>query len=223
MVLRGLYAIADTGFLMAGGAPLQEFAESLQAAGVELIQLRDKSGSPRQVLAQGAVLRDVFAHGQGLLVMNDRADLALLAGFDGVHVGQQDLGVEDVRRALKARAGSAEREDELSSGLPKIVGVSTHTDLQVRQADLTSADYVAIGPVFATGTKLDASPVVGLEGVRRARGLTSKPLIAIGGIARENAASVLAAGADSVAVISGLLVAGESVEKVARDFLALFR
>ena len=83
------------------------------------------------------------------------------------------------------------------------------------------ADYVAVGPVFATATKMDAEPVVGLEGVRRARGLTTKPLVAIGGITRENCRSVVEAGADSVAVISGLIVAGETVEKVARDFLAI--
>ena len=101
------------------------------------------------------------------------------------------------------------------------VGVSTHTEDQVRVADASCADYVAIGPVFATGTKVDADAVVGLEGVRRARALTTKPLVAIGGITRENARSVVEAGADSVAVISGLFVDGESVEKVARDFLEL--
>jgi thiamine-phosphate pyrophosphorylase len=102
-----------------------------------------------------------------------------------------------------------------------VVGVSTHTEAQVWTAELSCADYVAIGPVFATGTKVDAEAVVGLEGVRRARALTAKPLVAIGGITRENARSVVDAGADSVAVISGLFVAGESVEKVARDFLEL--
>jgi thiamine-phosphate pyrophosphorylase len=99
--------------------------------------------------------------------------------------------------------------------------VSTHTHAQVIAADAGAADYVAIGPVFATGTKLDAAAVVGLEGVRRARALTRKPLVAIGGITRENARSVIEAGADSVAVISGLLVAGETIEKVARDFLEI--
>ena len=100
-----------------------------------------------------------------------------------------------------------------------IVGVSTHTAEQVLGGG--EADYVAVGPVFATGTKPDAEPVIGLEGVRRARALTGKPIVAIGGITRENARSVVEAGADSVAVISGLLVPGETVEKVARDFLAI--
>jgi thiamine-phosphate pyrophosphorylase len=103
------------------------------------------------------------------------------------------------------------------------VGVSTHTEEQVRVADLSCADYVAVGPVFATGTKVDAEPVIGLEGVRRARRLTKKPIVAIGGITRANARSVIDAGADSVAVISALLVEGETVEKVARDFLEILR
>ena len=101
----------------------------------------------------------------------------------------------------------------------RLVGLSTHSVEQVIGAG--EADYVAVGPVFATATKMDAEPVVGLEGVRRARGLTTKPLVAIGGITRENCRSVVEAGADSVAVISGLIVAGETVEKVARDFLAI--
>ncbi len=103
------------------------------------------------------------------------------------------------------------------------LGVSTHTEEQVRRAELSCADYVAVGPVFATGTKLDAEPVVGLEGVRRARLLTTKPIVAIGGITRGNARSVFDAGADSVAVIGGLLVEGESVTKVAGDFLDVLR
>jgi thiamine-phosphate pyrophosphorylase len=103
------------------------------------------------------------------------------------------------------------------------VGVSTHTEEQVRVADASCADYVAVGPVFATGTKVDAEPVIGLEGVRRARSLTTKPIVGIGGITRSNAKSVIDAGADSVAVISALFVEGETVEKVARDFLEILR
>ena len=138
--------------------------------------------------------------------MNDRADLALLGDFVGVHVGQEDLLPEDARRVI---------------GSERWVGVSTHNEAQVRAAELSCADYVAIGPVFTTGTKLNAEPVVGLDGVRRARALTSKPLVAIGGVTRENARSVMDAGANSVAVISGLFVPGETVEKVARDFLEI--
>ena len=240
MILPKLYAIADVGVLAARGVGLREFAEGLRAAGVSLVQLRDKSGSPERVLAGAAVLREVFAktvavghahrnddeavdrmgHPECLLIMNDRADLAVLAGFDGVHVGQGDLSVGDARKVLTfADPTSIPIEPGLRWGTRRVVGLSTHTAEQVVAAG--EADYVAVGPVFATGTKLDAEAVVGLEGVRRARAMTQKLLVAIGGITRENCRSVVDAGADSVAVISGLLVPGETVEKVARDFLAI--
>ena len=139
------------------------------------------------------------------LIMNDRADLALVADFDGVHVGQDDLSPESVRRII---------------GPERWLGVSTHNPDQLREADLTSADYLAIGPVFSTSSKDKPDPVVGLEGVRRARRLTRKPLVAIGGITRANAASVLEAGADSVAVISDLL---REPRKSAEEFFRILR
>lgn len=203
-----LYAIADAGMLAARGVSLEEFAQGLRAAGVGLVQYRDKAGSPQEVLRAAAVLHDALAGTACRLIMNDRADLAVLAGFDGVHVGQGDLAPEDAQRVV---------------GPSREVGLSTHTEGQVSAADLSCADYVAIGPVFATGTKADTEQVVGLNGVRRARGLTRKPLVGIGGITRANARGVIEAGADSVAVISALLAPGESIEKVARDFLELLR
>ena len=139
------------------------------------------------------------------LILNDRADLCLAADFDGVHVGQDDLSPEAVRRII---------------GPNRWLGVSTHNPEQLRQADLTSADYLAIGPVFQTSSKENPDPAVGLEGVRRARALTRKPLVAIGGITRANAASVIAAGADSVAVISDLL--GDP-RKSAEEFFRVLR
>jgi len=207
-MMARLYAIADAGVLAARGVALEDFARELRAAGVELVQYRDKVGSPQEVLRGAAVLREAMAGSGCRLILNDRADLAVLAGFDGVHVGQRDLEPEDARRVV---------------GAERMVGVSTHTESQVRAAELSCADYVAIGPAFATGTKADAEQVVGLEGVRRARALTTKPLVAIGGITRANARSVIEAGADSVAVISALFAPGESVEQVARDFLDLLR
>src|SRR6202034_2372866 len=139
------------------------------------------------------------------LIMNDRADLALVAEFDGVHVGQDDLLPESVRRII---------------GVERWLGVSTHNPEQVQEADQTSADYLALGPVFSTSSKEKPDPVVGLEGVRRARQLTRKPLIAIGGITRANAASVIEAGADSVAVISDLL---REPGKSAEEFFRILR
>jgi thiamine-phosphate pyrophosphorylase len=206
--LPRLYAIVDAQVLAGRGIALADFARSLRAAGVTLAQYRDKAGSPQEILAAAAILREVFAGSDAKLIMNDRADLAVLAGFDGVHVGQEDLSPQDAR----AVAGS-----------DRIVGLSTHNDAQVRAADASCADYIAIGPAFATGTKENPDPVVGLEGIRRARTLARKPLVAIGGITRENARTLIDAGADSVAVISGLIVPGESVEKVARDFLEFLR
>ena len=208
MIVSRLYAIVDADVLAAQGIPLAAFARELRAAGVTLLQYRDKNGSPQQVLRGAEILRDAMAGSACRLIMNDRADLAVLANFDGVHVGQGDLSPADARRVV---------------GTDRIVGVSTHTDDQVRRADQSCADYIAIGPVFATGTKLNSDPVVGLEGVRRARALTTKPLVAIGGITRSNARSVIDAGADSVAVISSLFAANQSPEQVARDFLARLR
>lgn len=208
LVLPRLYAIIDAGFLGTRRIGAEDFARALVDAGVTLLQYRDKSSAPADVLRNTALIRDVVDGGVCRLIMNDRADLTVLAGWVGVHVGQGDLSPEEARRVV---------------GAERWIGVSTHTDEQVRLAELSCADYVAVGPVFATGTKTDAEPVIGLEGVRRARALTMKPLVAIGGITRENARRVVDAGADSVAVISALLVEGEPVEKVARDFLALLR
>ena len=201
-----LYPILDVGLLAERGVRAEAFAWEMRSAGVEVLQYRDKMCGAASFLRNAEVVRRVFAGCGCRLICNDRADLTALAGWDGVHVGQGDLGAEDARRVV---------------GKGRIVGVSTHTCCQVRAAEASCADYVAIGPVFATGTKLDASAVVGLEGVRRARALTGKPLVAIGGITRENARSVVEAGADAVAVISALVAAGERPGRVAEDFLAV--
>jgi thiamine-phosphate pyrophosphorylase len=208
MTISRLYPIVDEGLLQLRGIALGRVAEDLKAAGVQLLQYRNKVGEPDSILRSAAVLWEVFDGTGCRLMMNDRADLAVLAGFGGVHVGQGDLSPEDARRVV---------------GAERWVGVSTHNDEQVQIANETGADYIAVGPVFATGTKVDAEPVIGLEGVRRARALTKKPIVAIGGITRANARSVIDAGADSVAVISALFVEGETVEKVARDFLEILR
>jgi len=221
MIVPRLYAIADMETLARRGIELREFAEGLRAAGVTWIQLRDKAGTPQEVLEAAQVLREVFAGTGCVLIMNDRVDLGALARFDGVHVGQEDLSVGDARRVLKARNQHGGHGGYTEETQREVVGVSTHSEEQVGAADAGEADYVAIGPIFRTGTKMDAEAVVGLAGVRRARELTRKPLVAIGGITRENCRSVVEAGADSVAVIGGMLAAGEMVEQVARDFLRI--
>jgi thiamine-phosphate pyrophosphorylase len=207
MTLPRLYAIVDRATLDSRGVRVGEFAREVRDAGVRLVQYRDKRGSPQQILRAAAEISHVFSDVvDAVLVMNDRADFALLAGW-GVHVGHEDLAPGDARKVLGAA----------------VIGVSTHTEAQVTEADADAADYVAIGPVFATASKADTEPMVGLEGVRRARALTSKPLVAIGGITRENARSVVEAGADSVAVIGALLAAGERLGAIAEDFLDILR
>lgn len=193
-----LYAIIDAAFFPDTVA-LLVFSGELHAAGVTLFQYRNKSGNARQMLSHARELRRQLAGAR--LIMNDRADLCLAANFDGVHVGQEDLSVDGARRVL---------------GDKLWVGVSTHIPEQVRAAAATSGDYVAVGPVFPTSTKANPDPVIGLEGVRQARSLTGKPLVAIGGITRQNCRSVLEAGADSVAVISDLL---DAPRKSAEEFL----
>ncbi|QMV20152.1 thiamine phosphate synthase [Granulicella sp. 5B5] len=207
-----LYAIADRATLDARSIAVADFAAALVSACVGLVQYRDKVNPPQQILAAAAEITSAFASRDCLLVMNDRADLAALAGWSAVHVGQGDLFVADAQQVLSRNIGQQ-----------GIVGLSTHTDEQVLAADQTDAAYIAIGPVFSTTTKPDAEQPVGLEGVRRARSLTSKPLVAIGGITRYNASSVLDAGADSVAVISGLFAPGQTLAESVEDFLACLR
>lgn len=194
-----LYAIIDASFFP-DTAALLAFAAELRAAGVTLLQYRNKRDNARHILSQVRELRRKLEDAR--LIMNDRADLCLAGGLDGVHVGQEDLSVEGARRVVGERLW---------------VGISTHVPEQVREAGASSADYVAVGPVYPTSTKANPDLVIGLEGVKMARSLTSKPLVAIGGITRQNCRSVLEAGADSVAVISDLLDApGKSAEEFLR-------
>jgi thiamine-phosphate pyrophosphorylase len=200
-MLPRLYAILDTSFF-SDSEILFSTVEELLAGGVTLLQYRDKSGNARQMLEQAGELKRRLGSSVKL-IMNDRADLCLAAEFDGVHVGQEDLSPEGARRVI---------------GESMWLGVSTHNPEQVKEADKTSADYIAIGPVFPTVSKANPDRVVGLEGVRKARALTRKPLVAIGGINRANFRSVIEAGADSVAVISDLM---REPRKSAEDFLCI--
>jgi thiamine-phosphate pyrophosphorylase len=203
ILLPRLYAIVDSS-TVPSREQVMPFVKELATAGCLLLQYRNKSGNARAMLEQARDLKK-YLGSSVRLIMNDRADLCLAADFDGVHVGQDDLSPEAVRKII---------------GPDRWLGVSTHNPEQLREADLTSADYLAIGPVFATSSKEKPDPIVGLEGVRRARALTSKPLVAIGGITRANAASVIEAGADSVAVISDLL---REPRKSAEEFFRILR
>ena len=188
--LPRLYPILDAGLLLRSGLSIEAFARQLRETGVRFLQYRDKDANDEVVLERAALLRRIFPSSDSCLILNDRVSLVRATGYDGVHVGQGDLSPAEVRAAL---------------GPGVLIGVSTHGEDQLREAAAGPADYVAIGPVYATRSKEVPDPVVGLEGVRAARALTAKPLVAIGGIGRMNCAAVIEAGADSVAVISDLL------------------
>jgi thiamine-phosphate pyrophosphorylase len=183
-----IYAILDAS-RFSSEQLLFDAANELATAGAKIIQYRNKSADARITLQQAKELK-MRIGSRAKLIMNDRADLCLAAEFDGVHLGQDDLLPESARQIIGTR---------------RWLGVSTHNPEQVVKADRTSADYIAIGPVFATVSKANPDPIVGLDGVRRARELTTKPLVAIGGINRQNCLSVIEAGADSIAVISDLV------------------
>jgi thiamine-phosphate pyrophosphorylase len=202
-----LYAIIDAARLKTI-SPV-DMAEILVGAGVKLIQYRDKKGSSGRMLDVSSQIANCVRGAGVTFIVNDRADVAFMARADGVHVGQDDLPVESARRVL-------ETGSQPGLSRPRIIGCSTHNLWQVTEADGTSADYVAFGPVFATNSKERPDPVVGLAGVKTARGATRKPLVAIGGITLDGAAAVIQAGADSVAIIGDLLT---DTENRAREFL----
>ncbi len=215
MKVPRVYPIIDFSCFAAQPDPISaviRYAEELIAAGATLIQLRDKSQpeQPKRFLSCARELRRVTLD-RATFIINDRVDICLAADADGVHLGQNDLSPESARRIFDSKTF-----DQVKDGKTRIIGFSTHNLAQVIAADALPIDYIAIGPVFATGSKANPDPVIGLEGVRQARGVTKKPLVAIGGITRQNCSQVKAAGADAVAVISDLL---ESPAKAFADFL----
>ncbi|AXC14862.1 Thiamin-phosphate pyrophosphorylase [Acidisarcina polymorpha] len=213
-ILPRLYPILDASVLAGEGVAreqqLQRLGQELLESGVTLLQYRNKSGGEAEVLADARILRDGMPAGKCLLILNDYPRLAVEAQFDGVHLGQGDMPASQGRAIL---------------GNDRVLGLSTHNLEQLAAAERSSANYVAIGPVFATSSKQNPDPVVGLEGVKRARMLTTKPLVAIGGITLETCRQVVDAGADSIAVISSLFSdqGGRAPAKVAEDFFAKLR
>ena len=189
-----LYAITDRQW---SNCTHEEIVRMLLDGGASLIQLRDKEASGRELLDQAIACLKLTREAGATLIINDRVDVALTAGADGVHLGQDDLSVAEAREIL---------------GEDKIIGVSTHSIDQFRAALETSANYIAIGPIFPQLTKENPAPVVGLEMVREARKLTDRPLVAIGGINLGRAPEVIEAGADCVAVISALYPLPEKVD-----------
>ena len=186
--------------------PLDALLPRVLEVGVDVVQLRDKDLEARPLLALAAVVRRRTEEFGALFVMNDRVDLALAAGADGVHVGQQDLPVEEARRQI---------------GSGRLLGLSTHTREEVLAAAATTVDYIAVGPVFATPTK-PGRPAVGPELVSFAAGRASVPFFAIGGIDRGSLPAVLAAGARRVAVVRALTDAPDPAT-VARELAGALR
>jgi thiamine-phosphate pyrophosphorylase len=198
-MLPRIYPIVDAANFSTSRDVL-EFARQLTVGGATLIQYRNKKGSARHMLSDARNLR--LASTENVRwIMNDRPDLCLAAGFDGVHLGQDDLSPESARNVVKEG---------------KWVGISSHSVEQAIAADATTADYIAIGPIFSTRSKDRPDPVLGLEGLKKVRSATRKPLVAIGGITLANCRSVIDVGADSVAVISALL---SSPAKTVEDFI----
>jgi thiamine-phosphate pyrophosphorylase len=191
LVLPRLYVILDAALLT---VPETECAQKLADAGVRLLQYRNKRASARELFESSKRLSSLLIPRGVTFVVNDRADVASAAEASGVHVGQEDLEAEAARAVV---------------GTSKLLGVSTHNLEQFRRAAASSADYIAVGPIFATSTKSNPDPVVGMDFVRKVRLLTDKPIVAIGGITLERAPEIIESGADSVAVIGDILGAHE--------------
>jgi thiamine-phosphate diphosphorylase len=201
--LPKLYAITDRQW---SNYAHEEIVRMLLNGGASFIQLRDKEASARELLDQAMACLKLTRKAGATLIINDRVDVALTAGADGVHLGQDDLSVAEAREIL---------------GVDRIIGVSTHSIAQFRAALETSADYIAVGPVYPTMTKENSAAVVGLKLVREARKLTDRPLVAIGGINHRRAPKVIAAGADCVAVISALYPLPKKVDLTSKPEITL--
>jgi thiamine-phosphate pyrophosphorylase len=200
--LPRLYPILDSGVLAARGCALETAARALIEAGAGILQIRHKARWRRSSFAEAERIAALCRNRGVPLVINDRADIAALLTA-GVHVGQDDLAPRDARRLVGADA---------------MLGYSTHNAAQLAAGDNEPVSYLAIGPIFATASKDNPDPVLGLSGLARVRPLTNHPLVAIGGITRKNARSVLAAGADSVAVIGDLLPEVVTMESLRNRF-----
>jgi len=200
--LPPLYAIVDP--LDTGRDPV-ELARSLLAGGARLVQLRLKGATSRDTHAAAERIAPLARAAGALFLVNDRPDIARAVGADGVHLGQGDLSIAAARRVLGAAA----------------VGISTHDLDEARAAEDAGADYIGVGPIYATGSKTSALPPRGLELIRAVRAAVRCPIVAIGGITPATAPAVRAAGADAVAMIAALVRAGDPGEAVSRTLTLL--
>lgn len=205
MRITSFYPILDTEAAARHGIGPVDAAARILEGGARLLQLRHKGFFSREVFRQAKEIAELCREADAVLVMNDRADIARLLGA-GLHLGQDDLPPTDARRVL---------------GEGALLGFSTHNEAQLRAAALEPADYLALGPIFGTSTKLNPDPVVGIGELRRLRGLTDRPLVAIGGITRANARSVLETGADSVAAIGDLFPEDRNIRGRVEEWISL--
>jgi thiamine-phosphate pyrophosphorylase len=191
---------------LARGRSLTDIAVAAVRGGATMVQLREKAATTREFLEEARALKALLAPLGIPLIINDRLDIAMAIDADGVHVGQTDLPVEEVRRI---------------AGPGKMIGLSITNAPQILRPDAAAADYLGIGPLYQQQTKDDASTPLGVEGFKRLRAQTGKPVMAIGGLKPDNSAPVLAAGADGLAVVSAIVAADEP-EAAARQFARLF-
>ncbi len=185
-----LYLVTDRDLSL--GRPLVEVVAAAVRGGVTCVQLREKNCTGREFLQQAIKLKTLLAPLKIPLIINDRIDIALAVDADGVHLGQHDLPLADARRLL---------------GPERLIGISAETLQDALEAEQNGADYIGISPVFSTPTKTDTAQALGLEGIRKIRQQTSIPLVAIGGINNGNAAQIIQAGADGIAVVSAIMSA----------------
>jgi thiamine-phosphate pyrophosphorylase len=197
--VKGLYLVTDRG--LCGDKPLAEVVRQAVRGGVACVQLREKGLSTRAFLVEAQRIKELLAPFGVPLIINDRADVALAVGAEGVHVGQQDMPCETVRRLLGPRA---------------IIGLSVESWEDVERAQSLPVDYLGVSPLFATPTKTDTKGTWGIEGLARIRAFSRHPLVAIGGLHGENAAAAVLAGADGIAVVSAICAAPDPLAAARR-------
>jgi thiamine-phosphate pyrophosphorylase len=203
-LLRGFYLILDE--RGASCYSLSDILHEAGQAGVKLVQYRNKTGDMKQAYSAARVLREIAKAWGMMFVVNDRCDLAMSVEADGVHLGQTDLPLTVARSLV---------------GHDMFIGISTHNAEQVQSATIEGADYLGFGPIFPTGTKFNHDPVVGIQGLKHIRALTPLPIFAIGGIVPESVSGLCQAGANGIAVASGILDAADR-QLAFSQFLAPF-
>jgi thiamine-phosphate pyrophosphorylase len=200
-----LCLVTDRG--LSRGRSSAEIAAAAVRGGATMVQLREKNCSTRDFLAEAQALKALLGPLGVPLIVNDRVDIALAIAADGVHVGQKDMPVAEVRKLV---------------GPKMIIGLSITNREQIEREDARLADYLGIGPLYAQTTKSDAATPLGVAGFARLRAMTQKPVLAIGGLKADKSAAVLAAGADGLAVVSAV-VAADDPEAAARELAKLTR